>query len=341
MKIMAHVSSYHQPAIIINSSLIPSNLCLISPQPTLINPQLSLITPPFLYPASRLKPTRDHPSRKLQAAPDHLIVSASSSSTSDSLQTSQKRSPSSFDNLSGGHRQLLHHFSLRMVLEVITFIWRLPGMITRFLKKEEKLMDTIEDDINEAANAVQLGSKVVEGLAEGIEKVAEAIDNKDLEKMAEMVEEDAKKVDKIMDKVKARTKVVHDELEEVAGSLGDTMQGVEKVVAKRRIKIEEVSSEKTTESSTVSEVPSMLATSTSANEDAQTGHHVLLGNFIKLQQATRFTTSYGHAIASSLQTFPANLDFEIPLVFFTSLKALIIVAFLMYLVASLPSLLLS
>ncbi|MCO5591908.1 hypothetical protein L7F22_045901 [Adiantum nelumboides] len=331
MKIMAHASS-HQPAIIINSSLIhspaASNLCLINPQSTLIHPQLSLITPPFLYPASRLKkPARDRSSiaRKLQAAP-HLV--SASSSKSDSLQTSQRRSPSSSDNQSGGdHRQLLHHLSLRMVLEIITFIWRLPGMITRFLKKEDKLMDTIEDDINETANAVQLGSKVVEGLAEGIEKVAEAIDNKDLEKMAKMVEEDAKKVDKIMDKVKARTKVVHDELEEVAGSLGETMQGGEGG-CKRDIKIEEVSLEETTKSSTVSEVSSMLATSTKSNVDTQTGHHALLGNLMKLQQAKRFT-AYGYGIASSVQPFLANLDFEIPLVFFTSLKALIIVAFLM------------
>ncbi|KAI5081790.1 hypothetical protein GOP47_0001533 [Adiantum capillus-veneris] len=158
-----------------------------------------------------------------------------SSSESNSLQSSQSIS-SSDEGRSGYRHMILHIFTRRMILDVIAFIWRLPGMIGGLLKKEEKLLDTIEDDINEATDVVKMGSRVVEELAEGVEKVADAIDNKDLEKIAKVVEEDAKRVEVIMDKVKARTKVVHDELEEVASSLGESMQDVEEVVAKVQVK---------------------------------------------------------------------------------------------------------
>lgn len=215
------------------ANLKPTNHPLLKyEQPTLINTQLSVN--PLLSGRSHSRPLGLHWNNPRQSP---SFISASSGESSPISHNS------SSDAERSSHRQLLHHFSLRMILEVITFIWRLPGFIAGFLKKEEKLLETIEDDINEAIDVIKVGSKVVEGLAEGIEKVAEAIDDKDLEKMAKTVEEDAKRVDIIMDKVKEKTKVAHDELEEVASSLGETMQGMEKVAAKVQAKAEKVSNE--------------------------------------------------------------------------------------------------
>ncbi|KAH7424072.1 hypothetical protein KP509_12G088400 [Ceratopteris richardii] len=152
-----------------------------------------------------------------------LILSASSEKSSDFP------SSSSADKRLSPSRHNLTHYSLSIIIGVIQFIWRLPGMISDFFNKEEKILAEIEDDIDKAANAIKTGAKVVEDLAEGIEKVGEAVHEKKLVKAGENIASDAKKVEEIMDKVKDKSKAVHEELEEINESVEKTLKDVRNV----------------------------------------------------------------------------------------------------------------
>ncbi|KAH7424071.1 hypothetical protein KP509_12G088300 [Ceratopteris richardii] len=152
-----------------------------------------------------------------------LILSASSGKSSAFPSNS-----SADKSLSPSRPNLTHHFSLSIIIGVIQFIWRLPGMISDFFNKEEKILAEIEDDIDKAANAIKTGAKVVEDLAEGIEKVGEAVHDKKLVKVGENIASDAKKVEQIMDKVKDKSKAVHEELEEINESVEKALNDVRK-----------------------------------------------------------------------------------------------------------------
>lgn len=158
------------------------------------------------------------------------IVGASDGSQQLTNQTSSSR------EIKSSHGLLDQHFkfplALHMILEIITFIWRLPGIITGFLKNEDKFINTVEEDIDQAADVIQVAAKVVEEVAEGVEKVAKALEN------------DAQRVDTIMDEVKEKTKVAHDEIEEAVGTLEGAVQDVGKSAAKVEVKVK-VSKEET------------------------------------------------------------------------------------------------
>eukprot|EP00250_Pteridium_aquilinum_P001172 c11382_g1_i1 orf=194-1165(+) len=243
-----------------------------------------------------------------------IICSASSEKPS---QITQTRTPA--ERTSGSHQQLLHHFSLRMVLEIITFIWRLPGIITGFLKKEEKFLDTVEEDINKAADAIQVTAKVIVEVAEGLEKVAKTIEN------------DAERVDAIMDEVKEKTKLAHDELEEVVGSLEGSMQDVKKNVEKLPAR-ENGSKEDATDTPTTIIPPSPRATTTSSFVMIENLlHH---GPFQDITAVRGFLFQCSHAlhgVLSSIQLHLFHVKFE-PLFYLSSLPrgfvgALIMVSF--------------
>lgn len=167
------------------------------------------------------------------------------------------------------HQQLLHHFLLRMILEIITFIWRLPSSILGFLKKEDTFLDKVEDEIIDTANVVKQGAKVVEEVAEGLEDVALF-----LEKAAKTLDNDAKKVDAIMDEVKEKTKIAHDEIENVIDGLGGPVQDMEKDVEKVQAKVKGSKEEITNTPTSTKPPPSPTITTNLRTKSTNTLHYI-------------------------------------------------------------------